>query len=1159
MLCQCDKGRGGIFCDEVTTADETMTTCEKERRLMLYVHEQVKGQKPRSPQFATFISDCNDNNQSELSLSNLSKQTQARTLGSFIVQIQSDETMTTCEKERRLMLYVHEQVKGQKPRSPRFATFISVILDRMKTPYYPVPFCWPEDPGSPLSREYHSMCYYDSGTGAQVFCQCVHTDKTPNNLIHYAEGDCREQTGQSHTSIDTFYVYASTNDTSSIESGVREQVARLIRPLFGRVDYVRVDSVIDGCVVVAVAWTVQTKVDWPLVDKLMESGIDVKGENFEVSSEMCKAEVDLDACPLFMVSEISADVPCPSICSMDSDCDEDSKCCRGSCGDKTCTEVGFLDKISVDITVDMAWDPQLSSTSSITYIVTKSAIESGLNQEFMRRAVPGFKSSKVLAFYEVEKEMEPVERKRRQVEAHLGITIEMKFTEELPVESLLQIQSDLLENGLQVMTNTYFLREVKFAGMGQGSTDEDSRCGFYVCSTRSLCGEKVGGIKYCACPKGWSGPSCDMMDCMSKGKSLCENGGSCVSYESGVNQCVCQVGYFGALCQERLCDHLNEDACGAGKCLGNLTSLDFCKCPVDTGGLFCELQTADPRMTMCQKVKRFMDFFVPVWQGLEKDDKIKSVDKFADILSHGGQLAVPKCWSDDSAQGGDYHSRCLYDMNTKKIDRCICTDNMGQPNYWEYDYESGQCRVYSQDCEGVICHNGGSCVGMPGGRSYCNCPDGFYGLGCENGAEDKCPEGRKPLMTDEGELQCRMFPCPFGFMCNGHPADKWTACCFDEEFLCKENLCQAGGTCHGDILSGDLCECPPDRGGLLCEKSMPDEDLTHCQKHQRFLDMIISILKGGTSPVVNLTVENLRRILIHNEMEWIPENSCDDQGMYKTMTQAVNVLNPAGKTKELCIGLSGIPDPTCGSATCEMLSTNGMPELCMNGGRCLGDVRNMLCDCTGTGYHGFLCQIPGVAPKNETACTLGRDIANYALEVLFDPEQPDEVKDQLNKIISFHGSEDAGIFVPTCDAMGRFEYSGCEHPRALGKMVTCYCATMNGEMFGEEIRLMQPPDNCDGMKPDDGDKDECPEEWGKECIKPAWWCSKMFQCKKHERCSQVASLSGEKFECVPKETVLPCDFRPCKDNPYAMCSICGLHGVCYNMMMGQKNYNMDKP
>ena len=45
-----------------------------------------------------------------------------------------------------------------------------------------------------------------------------------------------------------------------------------------------------------------------------------------------------------------------------------------------------------------------------------------------------------------------------------------------------------------------------------------------------------------------------------------------------------------------------------------------------------------------------------------------------------------------------------------------------------------------------------------------------------------------------------------------------------------------------------------------------DGEQTPCQISQRFKDAIIVTLTDGTSPLPGLSVENLRRILLHNKV-----------------------------------------------------------------------------------------------------------------------------------------------------------------------------------------------------------------------------------------------------------------------------------------------------
>ena len=61
--------------------------------------------------------------------------------------------------------------------------------------------------------------------------------------------------------------------------------------------------------------------------------------------------------------------------------------------------------------------------------------------------------------------------------------------------------------------------------------------------------------------------------------------------------------------------------------------------------------------------------------------------------------------------------------------------------------------------------------------------------------------------------------------------------------------------------------------------------------------------------------------------------------------------------------------------------------------------------------------------------------------------------------------EDAGVFVPSCDVYGKFEFRGCVHPRQPEGTPTCYCATADGQIVGDKVSLMQLPEGCDGGKP----------------------------------------------------------------------------------------------
>ncbi|RUS84983.1 hypothetical protein EGW08_007228, partial [Elysia chlorotica] len=1067
-------------------------------------------------------------------------------------QTTEDSMMSTCERERRLMLFVHEQITGQAPRSPRLSTFMSMLLHRMQSPQYMVPFCSPSD------RQYKSVCVYDTNTGNQGYCYCVNPDREPNNMAYHGEGDCRDMTDM-FTRDETFFIRPPKDASrEDVDMALRNEINMKLQNLNGKLLKMDLYSVGTNCMAVQVSWVSQMQTKVTLVDLLLGSSVMVNGEMVQISPEVCKSETDIDTCPDLMPGHLQLVVNCENSCTRDSECGPDSKCCDSGCLTMTCTEVGFRDKINVDITVDKEWEPQLANSSDLAYMAFKAKVEADLDAEMRRREVRGYLSSKVLKFYPVSVLVASSARKKRQARVLLGIQLELKFNSTVNVGTLQSLSAELQKDGISIDERVFELQRFQF---GQVEEDFDTgekyvMCGTQRCAFGSLCVESVGGIKYCACPDGRSGPSCQEQNCVtSDGSQLCQNGGTCVRIEdSDSGHCECQAGFFGQFCQERVCEYLASNACGLGTCIGDMNVPALCRCPANKGGLFCEKDMPDPEtMTTCEKMQRSTEYVVSVWTGLSNDSRIKDIESFVDVLVYdGARIAVPHCWPHDSLKKGAYHSMCQYDMETKTVDRCFCLDEDGNPNFWDYDLETRQCRVYTGDCDKRTCHNGGTCVAMPEEKGYCQCPEGFYGISCELKVEgQKCPGGDMPLMAGTEELQCRMGPCPVGFQCVAHPADQWTACCFDEGFLCKSNPCQGGGSCIGNIMNGQICDCPSGRGGLLCEKFESDEGKTPCQRDQRFKDAVISILSGGISALPGLTVADLRTILLHNKMEWIPQASCDAEGQYKSVAQAVHVLNPV-TTREVCLDTSGMPDPSCRAATCHILSASGVMDVCENGGRCVGDVRRKLCDCERTGYHGFRCQLPGTT-RNETACTLGRDIAEYALSVIYDDEMPQILREQMNKVITLIGDEESGVFVPSCDMYGRFEFRGCVHPRQRGGMRMCYCATSDGQIIGEEVSMNKLPEGCDGGKPHGNETDDCPSEWGKECIRPPWWCSSSIKCKPTERCSHLTSPEGDIIECVPKETILPCDYHPCKDNPFAKCSPCGPHGKCYNTIMDHGN------
>ncbi|GFS21740.1 WAP four-disulfide core domain protein 18 [Elysia marginata] len=172
--------------------------------------------------------------------------------------------------------------------------------------------------------------------------------------------------------------------------------------------------------------------------------------------------------------------------------------------------VDFQEKIVTNVTVDEQWEAQLEDASSERYKSMASQIEAGLDFYLGTIKLPNYKSSKILSFYPVESTSASGGRKKRQALYYLGISIELKFTNSLPVDGLLQARDVLLKKGLPVGDEVYGLREIQFGAMETNPKTGMSviPCGVQRCENGSLCVEKFDGFQYCACPYGRAGPTC---------------------------------------------------------------------------------------------------------------------------------------------------------------------------------------------------------------------------------------------------------------------------------------------------------------------------------------------------------------------------------------------------------------------------------------------------------------------------------------------------------------------------------------------------------------------------------------------------------------------------------------------------------------------------
>ena len=92
------------------------------------------------------------------------------------------------------------------------------------------------------------------------------------------------------------------------------------------------------------------------------------------------------------------------------------------------------------------------------------------------------------------------------------------------------------------------------------------------------------------------------------------------------------------------------------------------------------------------------------------------------------------------------------------------------------------------DCAGVACQNGGSCV-LVRGRPLCRCADDWAGVGCDsfrgrtNVCRDLCLHGG--VCVSASPLDAPRCHCPYN----------WSGPRCQHATLCQQHFCFNGGTC----------------------------------------------------------------------------------------------------------------------------------------------------------------------------------------------------------------------------------------------------------------------------------------------------------------------------------------------------------------------------
>ncbi|KAF2366808.1 EGF-like calcium-binding domain [Trinorchestia longiramus] len=228
------------------------------------------------------------------------------------------------------------------------------------------------------------------------------------------------------------------------------------------------------------------------------------------------------------------------------------------------------------------------------------------------------------------------------------------------------------------------------------------------CRNNGYCVQASGsGKRFCRCPPGYHGRSCENDSCFPNQKSFCGDKGAC-SLKLGEPECTCLPGYSGDRCQHSNCDSY----CIHGYCTLEKDGRPKCSCSWGYSGDRCEHNSTLATVTDCDGVHC-------------------NNGGTCHRTAQGGECQCPVGYSGDTCE----------ERTGSQEDFCagvVCKHG----GWCKVEFGVGKCRCpekwVGEDC-GVQrtckarCFNGGTCIVNPDPSlaPECLCPVGFYGLRCE--------------------------------------------------------------------------------------------------------------------------------------------------------------------------------------------------------------------------------------------------------------------------------------------------------------------------------------------------------------------------------------------------------------------------------------------